>query len=140
MQLDEMQEIRKLLVNIEDLFLNLENIKKKLEHEINLANDEQEDYLHELELGKLNGIEIMGVAKLLIQARKKRRVLKDKLDLVNTIKGYTDKYITKGILPDTTQAIKNIDTLKNNQDNRGYIPRVVKDLKCAKKNNKLEGK
>ena len=26
-----------------------------------------------------------------------------------------------------------IDTLKKNQENRQYIPRVIKDLKCAKK-------
>lgn len=133
MQLDEMNEVRKLLVDIDNLFTNLDDIKKKLEDDITLKNYEQEDYLHELELSKLNGIEIMGVAKLLIQARKKRRVLKNKLELVNTIKGYTDKYITKGIIAETKQVIKNIDTLKENQENRAYNPRIVKDLKCAKK-------
>ena len=29
--------------------------------------------------------------------------------------------------------IENIDTLKINQENRQYTPRVLQDLKCAKK-------
>ena len=28
---------------------------------------------------------------------------------------------------------ENIETLKSNQENRQYTPRVIKDLKCAKK-------
>lgn len=132
-QLDNMQEAKILLQNIENLFVNLDDLKKKIENEINTKDGEQEDYLHELELAKLNGIEIMKVANALKKTREERRVLKDKLELLNTIKGYTDKYITKGIIPDTRQAIKNIDTLKTNFETREYTPRVVKDLKCAKK-------
>ena len=75
----------------------------------------------------------MKVSNSLIKTRKERRILKNKLELLNTIKGYTDKYITKGILADTKQAIKNIDTLKSNQETKEYTPRVIKDLKCAKK-------
>ena len=83
-------------------------------------------------MGNLSGLEILKVSKELIRTRKERRVLKDKLEVINTLKGYTDKYITKGIIADTRQAINNIDTLINNQQTRKYTPRVVKDLKCAK--------
>lgn len=133
MQIDNMEEVKTLLLEIDNLFTNLDDLKKDIENKICIKEAEQEDYLHELELAKLNGIEIMKVSHSLIKTRKERRILKNKLELLNTIKGYTDKYINKGILADTKQAIKNIDTLKNNQESKEYTPRVVKDLKCAKK-------
>lgn len=133
MQIDNTEDIKNLLNDIQNLFVNLDDVKRQLENQIALKEAEQEDYLHELEFAKLNGIEIMKVTNSLIRARRERRTLKDKLELVNTIKGYTDKFITKGIIADTNQAIQNIETLKNNQDTREYTPRVIKDLKCAKK-------
>lgn len=132
MQIDNVEETRRILVEINDMFTNLDDVKKDLENKISQKEAEQVDYLHELELAKLNGIEIMQVAKELIKTRKERRIFKNKLDLVNTLKGYTDKYITKGIIAETRQAIQNIDTLKNNHETREYTPRVVKNLKCAK--------
>ena len=133
MQLDNMEEVKLLLLDIEDLFMNLDECKKDLENQISRKEAEQEDYLHELELAKLNGIEIMKVSNSLIKARKERRILKDKLELLKTVKGYTDKYITKGIVAETRQAISNIDTLKSNLEAREYNPKVVKKLKCARK-------
>lgn len=133
MQIDNLEETKEVLANIEYIFANLDNIKKHLELQISIKEDETQDYLHELELGNLNGIEMARISKRLTNTRKERRVFKNKLELVNTLKGYTDKYITKGIVADTKQAIRNIDTLKKNQETREYIPRVVKDLKCAKK-------
>lgn len=132
MQLDNMEEVKILMLEIEDLFMNLDEKKKEIEIAIDIKEAEQRDYLHELELAKLNGIEIMQVAKELIKTRKARRVLKDKLELINTLKGYTDKFINKGIIAETRQAIQNIDTLKSNHETREYTPRVVKNLKCAK--------
>lgn len=133
MKLDDFEEIKTLLQEIENLFINLDDHKKQIEEQITIKEAEQEDYLHELELAKLNGIEIMGVSKSLIKTRKERRILKDKLELLKTVKGYTDKYINKGIIAETRQAISNIETLKNNQETREYKPRVIKNLKCAKK-------
>lgn len=133
MQLDDIEEVKTLLLDMENLFMNLDNRKKELEDQINIKEAEQEDYLHELELAKLNGIEIMKVSNVLIKTRKERRKLKDKLEIIKTLKGYTDKFINKGIIAETRQAISNIDTLKSNQESREYTPRIVKDLKCAKK-------
>lgn len=133
MQLDNMEEVKILLQDIENLFMNLDDYKKELENQISIKEAEQEDYLHELELGNLNGIEIMKVSKSLIKTRKERRILKDKLDLIKTLKGYVDEYIKKGIIAQTKQVITNIDTLKSNLDSREYTPKVIKELKCAKK-------
>lgn len=138
MQIDDIEEAKILLLDIENLFMDLDDTKKSLESQISIKDDETQDYLHELELAKLNGIEIMSVSKALINTRKERRILKDKLEVVNTLKGYTDKYITKGIIADTRQAISNLDTLKSNQEGREYTPKVIKDLKCAKKRKKEE--
>lgn len=139
MRLDDMKDVKLLLLDIEDLFMNLDEYKKDLENQISRKEAEQEDYLHELELAKLNGIEIMKVSNALIKTRKERRILKDKLELLKTIKGYTDKYITKGIIAETRQAINNIETLKSNLETREYNPKVVKELKCARKKETKEG-
>ena len=133
MKIDDVDEVKGLLVDIDILFSNLDDIKKELEEKIRLKEAEQEDYLHEIELGNLNGIQLTVVAKELKQTRKERRVFKDKLELINTLKGYTDKFITKGIVGDTKQAIKNVEMLESNHKTREYVPRVIKNLRCAKK-------
>lgn len=133
MKIDNVDEVKELLVDIDILFSNLDDIKKELEEKIRQKEAEQEDYLHEIELGNLNGMQLTGVAKQLKQTRKERRAFKDKLDLINTLKGYTDKYITKGIIGDTKQAIKNIEMLESNHKTREYVPRIIKNLRCAKK-------
>lgn len=133
MKIDDVDEVKGLLVDIDILFSNLDDIKKELEEKIRLKEAEQEDYLHEIELGNLNGIQLTVVAKELKQTRKERRVFKDKLELINTLKGYTDKFITKGIVGDTKQAIKNVEMLESNHKTREYVPRIIKNLRCAKK-------
>ena len=133
MKIDDVDEVKGLLVDLDILFSNLDDIKKELEEKIRLKEAEQEDYLHEIELGNLNGIQLTVVAKELKQTRKERRVFKDKLELINTLKGYTDKFITKGIVGDTKQAIKNVEMLESNHKTREYVPRVIKNLRCAKK-------
>lgn len=133
MQIDNVDEVQDLLKNIEILFMDLDSTKRELEKQISLKEAEQDDYLHELELGNLSAIESGRVAKKLIAVRKERRIFKDKLELINTLKGYADKYVSKGITGDTKQAIKNIENLKNLHASREYTPKVIKDLKCAKK-------
>ena len=117
MKIDDVDEVKGLLVDIDILFSNLDDIKKELEEKIRLKEAEQEDYLHEIELGNLNGIQLTVVAKELKQTRKE----------------YTDKFITKGIVGDTKQAIKNVEMLESNHKTREYVPRVIKNLRCAKK-------
>lgn len=133
MQIYETEQVETFLKDVEDFFGNLDSAKKNLETEISKKENEQDDYLHELELAKLNGIEIMKVANNLTKTRKERRVLKDTLDFVKTLKGYADKYITKGIIADTKQALKNIENLKKLHSTREYTPKVVKELKCARR-------
>lgn len=134
MEIDDMQQSLELLNNIKNFFYNIEEIEKKLNTDLYNKEGERDDLLHEIELSKLNAIEIMSTYKRLEKVLQERRIIKDKIDLISTIKPYTSKFITKGICAETDATIKNIETLKRNQENRQYTPRILKDLKCAKKN------
>lgn len=138
MEIDDMQQSLELLNNIKNFFYNIEEIEKKLNTNLYNKEGERDDLLHEIELSKLNAIEIMSTYKRLEKVLQERRVIKDKIDLISTIKPYTSKFITKGICAETDTTIKNIETLKRNQENRQYTPRILKDLKCAKKNKEKE--
>ena len=133
MQIDNIEKVKILLLEIENLFMNVEDEKKNLEAQIDIKDAETIDYLHELELGNLNGIEIMKVSKALIESRKERRILKNKRELLKILKGYTDIFINKGILSQTRQVIQNIENLEKHFATREYTAHVVKNLKCAKK-------
>ena len=133
MQLDNMEEVKKAITDFQSIFTSIYDVKKDLEDQLSIKDDETIDYLHELELGNLNAIEVMATAKKLINSRKERRIIKEKLELIKTTKGFVDNYIVKGIVGDLEQVVENIDTLKRNQENRQYTPRILKDLKCAKK-------
>lgn len=137
-KIDNIEDAKELLQDIENLFMNLDDVKLELERKIGQKEAEQDDYLHELELAKLNGIEIMKVANLITKTRKERRILKRKLKLVNSLKGYTDLFINKGIIGHTRQAIKNIENLEIYFETAEYEPKVVKDLKCVKKKKEEE--
>lgn len=123
MVIENMQQALDLLKNIKEFFYNIDETEKKLNTEL----------YNKIELSKLNAIEIMSTYKKLETVLKERRCIKDKIDLINTIKPYASKFITKGICAETDTTIKNIETLKSNQENRQYTPRIIKDLKCAKK-------
>ncbi len=133
MIIENMQQTIDLLNNIKDFFYNIEEIEKKLITELHNKEGERDDLLHEIELSDLNIGERASTYKKLKAVLQERRIIKDKIELVNTIKPYTSKFITKGICAETDATIKNIETLKSNQENRQYTPRVIKDLKCAKK-------
>lgn len=133
MVIEDMQQSLELLENIKYFFYNIEEIEKKLNMDLRNKEYERDDLLHEIELSKLNAIEIVNTYKKLEKVLQERRIIKDKIDLINTIKPYTSKFITKGICAETDVTIKNIETLKRNQENRQYTPRILQDLKCAKK-------
>ena len=133
MQLDNMEEVKKVITDFKSIFTSIYDVKKELEDQLSIKDDETIDYLHELELGNLNAIEVMATAKKLINSRKERRIIKEKLESIKTTKGFVDNYIVKGIVGDLEQVVENLETLKRNQENRQYTPRILKDLKCAKK-------
>ena len=129
--LEEADKAIELLRNTSDFFARIDDIEKMLSTQLANKEAERDDLLHEIEISGLNAIEIMRVYKRLEKVLHERREIKDRMLLINTLKGYSNKYITKGILGDTKQAIHNIETLKKNIRTRKYTPRILKDLKCA---------
>ena len=119
------------LISMKNFFENIDNLKSDLEKQINETELAKNDLLHELELANLDAVEIMRVAKTLKQVLLERRKYKDELDKVMTLKGFTDKYNKKLITGDIIQAMKNLRTLKKNQENRTYKPRRITNLKCV---------
>lgn len=130
--LEEADKAIEILKNTGTFFATIEDIEKMLNTQLVNKEAERDDLLHEIEISKLNAIEIMSVYKKLETVLHERREIKDRMLLVGTLKGYSNKYITKGILADTRQAIQNVETLKKNIETRKYTPRILKDLKCAK--------
>lgn len=128
------------LVNMKQFFDGIDKVKANLEQEISRVELERNDLLHELELAKLNAVEMSQVAKKLREVLKERRVYKDELAKVMTLKGFTDKYNNKLIVGDIIQVLKNLRTLEKNNETRKYNPRVIKELKCAEANEKGEQK
>ena len=126
---------KEFLIEMKNFFENIDNLKKDLEKEINRVELERNDLLHEIELGNLNAAELIKVAVVLRDVLKERRKYKDELEKVTTLKGFTDKYNNKLITGDILQAIKNLNQLEKNKENRKYRSRVIEGLKCTEAKN-----
>lgn len=133
MVIEDMEQSLELLKNINEFFNNIEETERKLKIDLYNKEGERDDLLHEIELSDLNIGERISTYKKLRTVMQERRVIKDKIDLISTLKPYTNKFITKGICAETDTTIKNIENLKIHQETRQYTPRILKDLKCAKK-------
>ena len=132
MQIDNIDEIEKFVEEMNYFFTNIERINSNLKNELRTKELEQDDLLHEIELSKLNAFELSKVATRLQQTRKARRNIKDKLEFVATIKGFSDKYNNKLITGDLVNLLKNIKRLRENWNTRIYKTRVLEDLKISK--------
>ena len=127
------------LIQMKNFFEGIDKLKLNLEEDIREKELARNDLLHELELGNLNAVEMTQVAKALKEVLQKRRKSKDELNKVMTLKGFTDKYNNKLITGDIIQVIKNLRTLKSNQEGRTYKARRITNLKCARdKDNRIE--
>lgn len=129
MQIDNMEQTLELLNDINYFFRNIDEIDRKLQADLHNKEGERDDLLHEIELSKLSIGERSRTYSHLEKVLQERRIIKDKIDLINTIKPYANKFITKGMSAETKQTIENINRLKNNQETR-----VIKNLKCVRKN------
>ena len=119
-------------------FTYIERTNLDLKNELRIKELEQDDLLHEIELSKLNAFELSKVAVRLRNVRQERRVIKDKLEFISTLKGFADKYNNKLITGDIAQLLKNIRKLKDNWETRIYKTRVLEDLKISKMKKKEE--
>ena len=131
-----MSEEEEFLIKMKNFFESIDKLRISLERQIKETEFARNDMLHELELGNLNAVEMIKVAKTLKEILRDRRKYKDELDKVMTLKGFTDKYNNRLIGGDIINVLKNLRTLKENQETRQYTPRIIKNLKCSKPKNK----
>lgn len=131
--IEDAEETKKFLKELEYLLGNVEKVNAKLKGDLVIKEAEQTDLLHEIELSKLNARELIKVASRLKKVRIERRIIKDKLEYINTLKMFTDKYNnTLKIYADISNELKSLDILEVRKENRIYRPRVLKDLKVSK--------
>lgn len=119
------------LIEMKNFFENIDELKVTLEEQIKEREYARNDLLHELELANLNAVEMTKVAKALKEVLKERRKYKDELAKVMILKGFTDKYNNKLIVGDIIIVLKNLRTLKQNNETRTYTPRRITNLKCV---------
>ena len=132
MKIDNIEEVEKFIKEMNYFFTNIERTNSDLKNELRTKELEQDDLLHEIEISRLNAFELSKTAIRLRNTRRERRKIKDKLEFISTIKGFSDKYNNKLITGDIIQLLKNIRTLKDNWNNRVYKTRVLEDLKISK--------
>lgn len=140
MKIDNIDEVEEFAKEMNYFFTYIERTNSDLKNELRIKELEQDDLLHEIELSKLNAFELSKVAVRLRNVRQERRVIKDKLEFISTLKGFADKYNNKLITGDIAQLLKNIRNLKENWEARIYKTRVLEDLKISKMKKKEESK
>ena len=138
MKIDNIDEVEEFAKEMNYFFSYIERTNSDLKNELRIKELEQDDLLHEIELSKLNAFELSKVAVRLRNVRQERRVIKDKLEFISTLKGFADKYNNKLITGDIAQLLKNIRKLKDNWETRIYKTRVLEDLKISKMKKKEE--
>lgn len=91
----KVEDTKEFLNSVIDFFKSIDENIFELNKQLATKEGEQEDLLHELELGKLNAIDINKTARQLIKTRKERRQIKNNLELLKTLKPTTDTYYKK---------------------------------------------
>ena len=132
MKFENTKEAKETLEKMYDIMMSIIPEEKRLEKELQIQDDITQDLLHEIELADLNAIERTRVYCQLRKNRKERRKIKDTLSFIGTLKGFHRKFVEKGMLAETNQVIKNIDTHNENLKTREYKAKVLENLKCAK--------
>lgn len=134
----KVEKTKQFLSEIIEFFKSIDEDIFELNKQSTIKDGEQEDLLHEFELGKLNAVEIQKTGKRMIKMRKERREIKDTIDVLKTIKPLADTYYKKGINAEIIQTITNLDNLLKTWNDRKYKPRVLKDLKCVEANDEYK--
>lgn len=133
MKFENTKEAKETLEKMYDIMMSIIPEEKRLEKELQIQDDITQDLLHEIELADLNAIERTRVYCQLRKNRKERRKIKDTLSFIGTLKGFHRRFVEKGMMAETNQVIKNIDTHNENLKTREYKAKVLENLKCAKK-------
>ena len=112
------EELLKLILK---LFQNTDKRLKELQSQQSIADIKQDEILHYVENHKLSASQSCKLIKQLKKVREERRIVKDEIDIVNSIKdSFIDKYKNKFIEKDIMQSLKNLKAIQNRQNNPQY--------------------
>lgn len=116
------EELMKYMLNFfnntsDDLHYEYERLSQK--------DMELSDLDHYIENHNLNAPQLAKVGKLRKTLRQERREIKNNIDMIETIKKFTDKYNNKLITGDIIQNLKEQRTLKKKQENPKYKYRTT---------------
>ena len=114
-----------------NVLANIDDKISKLNQSLAIKEAEQDDLLHEIELANLNVVERSRFYNDLKKVREERRLIKDELQVLKTIKPLADILIRKGVYAEMNQTIQNLDNCKKLFIDRVYHAKVRKNLKCA---------
>lgn len=120
--------VEKMMITREVLF-NFPRQYKLAKEELRKINQERQDLLHVIELGKLDAVKMSRMMSELKDVQKRRRKLKNEIELMSEV-NYFLSYIKnlseiEGIVNNT---IGNLRKVSNQQDQRTYTMRIRKDL------------
>ena len=114
-------------LNIEDLMgymLDLfNNTDKRLNEELQKLSEkdmELSDLDHYLEIHKLKSYKLAKIGKLRKTLREERREIKNNIEMIETVKEFTDKYNNKLITGDIIKNLKEQNEIKERQENPTY--------------------
>lgn len=115
---EQLKAVRYILVEVPKLF-------ELVQKEFHKVNDETQDLLHVLELGKLNAIEMSKITRQLKEVRQKRRELKDELEILYEVRNFATGNVNEH---EINTIIGKVRSIHEKRQRRTYTMRVRTDL------------
>lgn len=109
---------------IKRVFIDYPKRLKTAKEELSKINSEEKDLLHLLEIGKLSASQIMKVSSQLVSVLRKRRGVKNEIELLESIIHFHNRLKENEI----TDSIGKVRKVETRQTNRRYTMRVRTDL------------
>lgn len=99
--------------------------------DLNMVEQEIQDLLHEIELTRFDIQRGYKLSKALQEARQRRRTLKEKMEILRTLKEFTDS--NKQLKISLYKALNAMQRTEDHQGQRMYTPRVRTDITLAER-------
>ena len=119
-------------MDYEEVISNFLKLTSNIESEYRIASElleEQnqltQDYLHKLELGKLNAVELTKVAKSIQDNRKERRKHKNDMEYAQIIVEFVQNPQTRDVLHQLEDTLGKLRKMKKQRQYRVYRYRVI---------------
>lgn len=119
-------------MDYEEVISNFLKLTSNIESECRIASElleEQnqltQDYLHKLELGKLNAVELTKVAKNIQDNRKERRKHKNDMEYAQIIVEFVKNQQTRDVLHQLEAVLGKLRKMKKQRQYRVYRFRVI---------------